>query len=162
MFLEQLLASPRSANYYTVSISLHNPPERTILMSTNRNNKKNVQVNKLVCFAGCVAKRLIHHQHLGSQLSWTPELEKTRVNKKWGLFFPQHPPPHFCDYVWIQSWNARTTLGQTFPRLLEPGFWILTKGVNRQPVQGQLRPVLGMHPLFEWKYCGKNTTPILL
>ena len=48
--------------------------------------------------------------------------------------------PRCLGLFFFQSWNFRTTLGQTSPCLLEPGFWILTKGIKRQPVRHQTRP----------------------
>ena len=52
------------------------------------------------------------------------------------LFFSEHFPP-CLGLCFFQSWNFLTTLGQTSSCLLEPGFWILTKGVKRQPVRHQ-------------------------
>ena len=83
-------------------------------------------------------------------LCFFPELEKTESTKSEdSVFFRAFPPPpHVWDFVFFQSWNFLTTLGQTSSCLLEPGFWILTKGVKRQPVRHQTRPnssqVLGM------------------
>ena len=62
---------------------------------------------------------------------------KKRVHKKWGLCFFHSISPHVLDSVFFQSLNVWTILEQTSSFLLEPGFWILSKGVKRQPVQGQ-------------------------
>ena len=48
-------------------------------------------------------------------------------------FFSQHFPP----MSWTPKPKCLTTLGKNSLFLLEPGFWILTKGVKRQPLQGQ-------------------------
>ena len=68
------------------------------------------------------------------------ELEKNKVHKKWGLCFFTAFPPNVWDSVFFQSWNVRTTVGKMSSCLMEPGFWILTKGVKRQLVRGQTRP----------------------
>ena len=64
--------------------------------------------------------------------TWGEELEKTESTKSEDSFFAAFPP--MSGTLFFQSGNVWTTLGQTSSCLLEPGFWILTKSVKRQPV----------------------------
>ena len=106
------------------------------------------------CRTGCLLTPLVSIQNPGSskqvevcprvvrkfQLFFPALKKKQSPRNSWTQFFFEPFLPHVWDSVFFQSWNFRTTLGQTYPCLLEPGFWILTKGVKRQPVRHQTRP----------------------
>ena len=80
------------------------------------------------------------------RLCFFSELEKNRVKEMWGLCFFHSISPYVWDSVFIRSLKVISPLLTPSWNFSGPRFWILTKGVIRQPVRGLPCPnsVIGM------------------